>query len=92
MNKSSLDLLTPVEHVLPGEGVVVEVNKKKVAIYKDDAGNITTYSALCPHMGCAVGWNGKDKTWDCPCHGSRFSKEGHVMKGPAVSDLSREIL
>lgn len=79
---------TFIEQLHSGEGRVVEINGQKAAVYKDDSGKIAKVSAVCTHMGCTVGWNNKDKTWDCPCHGARFSKSGKVIHGPAVSDLS----
>lgn len=72
----------PVNH-----GKVVEINGEKVAIYKDADGNITTLSAVCTHMGCTVEWNGAEKSWDCPCHGSRFDSFGSVLSGPATLPL-----
>jgi Rieske Fe-S protein len=59
-----------------------------VALYRDEEGRAHECSAVCPHLGCVVHWNGAEKTWDCPCHGSRFNKEGHVLHGPAVTDLT----
>ncbi|HHX82496.1 MAG TPA: Rieske 2Fe-2S domain-containing protein [Pseudomonadaceae bacterium] len=47
-------------------------------------------SAVCPHLGCIVHWNGIERSWDCPCHGSRFSIEGTVLEGPAQSNLARQ--
>jgi Rieske Fe-S protein len=76
-----------VDQLQPGSGAIVEVNGEKIAAYKNDAGEITHLSAVCTHLGCIVGWNGSEKTWDCPCHGSRFSKEGKVINGPATTDL-----
>jgi Rieske Fe-S protein len=74
-----------------GEGKIVSQKNGKIAIYKDTKGNTHTVSAVCTHAGCIVEWNGKDKTWDCPCHGSRFNTDGKVIKGPAVKDLPKNI-
>lgn len=73
-----------------GEGKVVERNGKKVAVYRDAAGALTVRSATCTHMGCLVRWNPSEKTWDCPCHGSRFAPDGKVISGPAESPLGEE--
>ena len=70
-----------------GEGRVVRRGLKKLAIYRDERGALHTMSAVCPHLGCIVAWNGTEKTWDCPCHGSRFGPEGQVLNGPANTDL-----
>jgi len=78
------------EKLAQGEGAIIEVNGKKTAVYKNDKGAVTLLSPVCPHLGCLVNWNKKDKVWDCPCHGSRFSKEGKVMKGPAKKNLASE--
>lgn len=77
------------EEIENGEGTVIDENNEKVAVYKDNEGNTHKMSAVCTHMGCIVGWNGEEKTWDCPCHGSRFDKNGKVIHGPAVKDLPR---
>ena len=71
-----------------GEGAVVARDGKKVAVYRDPAGRISQRSAVCPHMGCLVAWNPAERTWDCPCHGSRFKPEGQVISGPAEAPLS----
>ena len=60
----------------------------KVAVYRDATGALHERSAVCPHLGCIVAWNPAEKTWDCPCHGSRFDKFGEVMNGPANVGLS----
>jgi glycine/D-amino acid oxidase-like deaminating enzyme/nitrite reductase/ring-hydroxylating ferredoxin subunit len=70
-----------------GQGKVVERRGKKVAAYRDSAGAFTVRSATCTHMGCLVRWNPSEKTWDCPCHGSRFARDGNVISGPAESPL-----
>jgi glycine/D-amino acid oxidase-like deaminating enzyme/nitrite reductase/ring-hydroxylating ferredoxin subunit len=75
--------------VLAGEGKVLRHEHKKVAAYRDDKGKLTLLSAICPHMGCVVAWNPAEKSWDCPCHGSRFTATGEVFAGPAESGLSQ---
>ncbi|HEY8338803.1 MAG TPA: Rieske 2Fe-2S domain-containing protein [Egibacteraceae bacterium] len=72
----------------PGDGVVVADRGRTYAVSKDDAGVITTVSAVCSHMGCLVAYNRSDRTWDCPCHGSRFATDGTVLHGPAVTPLA----
>jgi nitrite reductase/ring-hydroxylating ferredoxin subunit len=70
-----------------GSGAVVGWGPTKVAAYRDDQGVLHRRSALCTHLGCVVAWNDSAKTWDCPCHGSRFDSYGTVINGPAPSDL-----
>jgi glycine/D-amino acid oxidase-like deaminating enzyme/nitrite reductase/ring-hydroxylating ferredoxin subunit len=71
-----------------GEGAIVRRGLRKVAIYKGADGAIQEFSAVCPHLGGILSWNSVEKTWDCPCHGSRFNCEGHVLNGPAVSNMT----
>lgn len=71
----------------PGQGAVVRKGLTKLAVYHDPATGIHEYSAVCPHLKCIVHWNGTEKTWDCPCHGSRFDAHGHVLNGPSIADL-----
>lgn len=75
------------DEIPPGQGAVVRSGLTKLAIYKDDHGGVHEMSAVCPHMGGIVQWNPGEKTWDCPCHGSRFSCTGEMQHGPAASDL-----
>jgi glycine/D-amino acid oxidase-like deaminating enzyme/nitrite reductase/ring-hydroxylating ferredoxin subunit len=76
-----------VMQIHPGEGAVVTRNGEKVAVCRDDHGNICERSAICPHMGGIVSWNSLEKSWDCPVHGSRFDVNGKVLDGPANQDL-----
>jgi Rieske Fe-S protein len=76
----------------PGEGQIIDQNNEKVAVYKDASGAVSAVSAICTHQGCTVGWNANDKTWDCPCHGSRFDTNGTVVKGPAAINLPKRLL
>jgi glycine/D-amino acid oxidase-like deaminating enzyme/nitrite reductase/ring-hydroxylating ferredoxin subunit len=71
----------------PGSGAVMGWGPGKVAVYRDEQGVVHRRSAICSHLGCVVGWNDSEKTWDCPCHGSRFDAYGKVVNGPAPSDL-----
>lgn len=73
--------------IAPGDGAVLRRGLHKVAAYRDSAGALHECSAVCPHLGCIVDWNRTEKTWDCPCHGSRFDPKGKVINGPANSDL-----
>jgi Rieske Fe-S protein len=75
------------DDVQRGEGAVMREGLKKVAVYRDLAGTVHKCSAVCTHMGCVVEWNHVEKSWDCPCHGSRFNPEGRVVMGPAIDDL-----
>jgi glycine/D-amino acid oxidase-like deaminating enzyme/nitrite reductase/ring-hydroxylating ferredoxin subunit len=71
-----------------GEGKIIERNGTKVAAYRDVDGSVSLRSATCTHMGCVVAWNTAEQTWDCPCHGSRFTPAGKVISGPAEAPLS----
>jgi Rieske Fe-S protein len=72
-----------------GEGKILELAGKKVAVSRDDRGRATIVSPICTHLGCLVAWNPAERTWDCPCHGSRFTSSGDVLSGPAESPLER---
>jgi glycine/D-amino acid oxidase-like deaminating enzyme/nitrite reductase/ring-hydroxylating ferredoxin subunit len=78
------------EDVLPGTGRVVRRGARLIAVYRDDEGTVHERSATCTHLGCAIDWNDLEKSWDCPCHGSRFDPYGRVMTGPAPAPL-REV-
>jgi nucleotide-binding universal stress UspA family protein/nitrite reductase/ring-hydroxylating ferredoxin subunit len=75
------------EDLGPGEGAIVEVDGKKVAAYRDEGGELRLLSPKCKHLGCTVGWNHRAKTWDCPCHGSRYESDGAVKNGPTRHPL-----
>jgi glycine/D-amino acid oxidase-like deaminating enzyme/nitrite reductase/ring-hydroxylating ferredoxin subunit len=87
------DLVTPgelddVAQIDSGEGAIVRRGLAKVAVHRDDNGVLHERSAFCTHLGCVVQWNSIEKTWDCPCHGSRFQTDGHVVNGPAIRALA----
>ncbi len=71
----------------PGEGAVVDVDGEKVAAYLHDDGSTYMLSARCQHMGCLVDWNSRARTWDCPCHGSRYDYAGAILAGPTTKPL-----
>jgi glycine/D-amino acid oxidase-like deaminating enzyme/nitrite reductase/ring-hydroxylating ferredoxin subunit len=77
------------EEIRWGTGAVVRRGLSKVAVYRDEQGALHECSAVCPHLGCIVDWNDAEKTWDCPCHGSRFDQLGRALNGPANRDLGR---
>ena len=78
------------DDLAPGEGAVVRAGLALAAAYRDEGGRLHEHSARCTHLGCIVRWNAAERTWDCPCHGSRFDGEsGGVLEGPAVRPLAR---
>jgi glycine/D-amino acid oxidase-like deaminating enzyme/nitrite reductase/ring-hydroxylating ferredoxin subunit len=76
-----------IEDLAPGEGGIVRHDGEKVAAYRDDDGTVTAVSPTCTHLGCQVNFNTAERSWDCPCHGSRFAPDGTVLQGPAVHRL-----
>lgn len=87
------DWITPgdvgsADEIARDSGAVLRRGLSKVAIYRDEDGALHEHSAVCGHLGCIVHWNQAEKTWDCPCHGSRFDKLGNVLNGPANTDLA----
>jgi nitrite reductase/ring-hydroxylating ferredoxin subunit len=76
-----------VREIAAGTGALIRHGLKKVAVYRDSHGVLHKCSAICPHLGCIVDWNSAEKTWDCPCHGSRFDPYGKVLNGPANTGL-----
>lgn len=86
------DLLTggevnDVNEIRPGEGAVIRQGTTKLAVYRDEASALHVRSAICTHLGCVVNWNSAERSWDCPCHASRFDIDGQVLHGPAVQRL-----
>ena len=71
------------------EGCIVRRGLTKIAAYRDEHGVLHERQAICPHLGCVVSWNSTEKSWDCPCHGSRYNKLGQVINGPSIRDLER---
>jgi len=87
------DWLTPgdvksADEIAPDSGAIVRRGLEKLAVYRDESGALHERAAVCPHLGCIVHWNPGEKTWDCPCHGSRFDAYGKVINGPANQDLA----
>lgn len=81
--------VSSVDDIANDTGAVMRRGALKVAVYRDATGALHERSAVCPHLGCIVAWNPAEKTWDCPCHGSRFDKHGSVINGPANVGLPK---
>jgi glycine/D-amino acid oxidase-like deaminating enzyme/nitrite reductase/ring-hydroxylating ferredoxin subunit len=86
------DYVTPGEirsadDLRPGTGAVIREGLSKYAVFKDEDGTVSKCTAVCNHLGCIVHWNQVEKSFDCPCHGSRFDAHGRVLMGPAIEDL-----
>lgn len=80
------------DQIEPGEGRIVNVDGDRLAVFRSATNELLALSPVCPHMKCMVNWNGAEKTWDCPCHGSRFAVDGSVLEGPAMQPLSRHLV
>ena len=76
-----------VEALPVGHGGIVELDGEKTGVYRTEDGTLLAVSIKCPHLGCQLEWNPDEKSWDCPCHGSRFDVYGRLLDGPAQSDL-----
>ncbi|WP_432585109.1 FAD-dependent oxidoreductase [Streptomyces sp. HD1123-B1] len=88
-DRLSGDGADPVRDIPPGGGAVIRVGGRQRAVHRDERGETHTLSARCPHLGCLVRFNNAERTWECPCHGSRFAVDGTVLQGPAVRPLKR---
>src|SRR5205823_2742298 len=75
------------EEIEKGEGKTVEHDGHKLAAHRDETGKLHVISAICTHLACVVHWNNAEKSWDCPCHGSRFTVDGEIIEGPALKPL-----
>jgi glycine/D-amino acid oxidase-like deaminating enzyme/nitrite reductase/ring-hydroxylating ferredoxin subunit len=78
------------DELAPGEGGIVKVGGEKVAAFRDEDGVVQAVSAICTHLYCQLSFNAAERSWDCPCHGSRFATDGSVIQGPAVNPLERK--
>lgn len=79
-----------VDQIKIGEGAVIRQGATKLAVYRDKDSQLHVRSAICTHLGCVVAWNSAEKSWDCPCHSSRFDVDGTVLHGPAAVALAPE--
>jgi Rieske Fe-S protein len=81
------DRSATVDDVPRGGGCIVNIDGKLAAVHRTEDGDVVAVSAVCTHLGCLIRWNHAEQTWDCPCHGSRFTPEGLVLGGPAEEPL-----
>lgn len=84
--------ITSADDLDPGEGGILRDGLRKLAVCRDQNGQVHTHSASCTHLGCIVHWNSTEQCWDCPCHGSQFALDGTVLNGPAIQPLGRRDL
>ncbi len=87
-DRVGLDDRAAIQNLPPGSATVARVEGHPVAAFRDDDGALHAVSAVCTHLGCIVNFNAAERSWDCPCHGSRFGTDGRVLEGPAVDDLA----
>ncbi|MDQ3750484.1 MAG: FAD-dependent oxidoreductase [Acidobacteriota bacterium] len=81
--------VSTVDEIKNGEGAIISRGTTKIAAYRDEDGKLFQRSAVCTHLGCIVRFNSLEKTWDCPCHGSRFGIDGHPINTPAIQSLGK---
>ena len=87
--RCSFEKVTSLIELAKGEATLAEWEGNKVALYKDEEGKVHALDPVCPHAKCIVDWNSAEKSWDCPCHGSRFSVSGALLTGPARKGLTQ---
>jgi len=97
VGKQYLDLLSAGEvaseaELQRGQGAILRSGLHKLAVYRDEQGTVHRMNASCTHLKCVVHWNAIERSWDCPCHGSRFDCTGRVVMGPAIADLKPEVV
>ncbi|MCC6574482.1 MAG: FAD-dependent oxidoreductase [Planctomycetes bacterium] len=80
------------DEIAPGDGKLLRVNGKMLAVSRREDGQLDVLSAVCTHLGCHVHWNTAERTWDCPCHGGRYSADGAILNGPPIGPLAKETL
>lgn len=88
-DKLSLEKINELENMPLEEGRIVKYKGQALAIYRNNDGSFNCLNSICPHMGCTVAWNPSERSWDCPCHGSRFDVDGNMLNGPATTGLSK---
>lgn len=76
--------------IAPGNASIVETAEGKVGVYRAEDGQLFQVDIVCPHLGCQLAWNPDERTWECPCHGSRFDYEGNLLEGPAQEGIRLE--
>ena len=77
------------EDIAPGEAAVAEIGGEQATIARDHLGGLHAVKPTCAHMGCIVSWNDAEESWDCPCHGSRYSVDGQMLNAPTTKDLTK---
>jgi len=88
ITKGKLAPLSEAITIERGEAKIIKVDGKRTGAYRDETGTLHLVNTTCPHLGCELCWNAAERSWDCPCHGSRFSYKGDVLEGPSVHPLS----